>query len=91
MARVFKPSGGKLRADPKQDIAHVSQTVLNTLENKLDQLINLCERLEKENKSLRSKESDWARERTRLIEKNELARTRVEAMIARLKNLEAQT
>jgi len=68
----------------------VSQSVLNTLENKLDQLINLCERLEKENKSLRAKESDWARERTRLVEKNELARTRVEAMITRLRNLETQ-
>ena len=69
----------------------MNQTVLNNLENKLDQLINLCQRLEKENQSLRAKETDWARERTRLIEKNELARTRVEAMIARLKGLETQS
>ena len=31
------------------------------------------------------------RERTRLMEKNELARTRVEAMITRLKALEEET
>jgi len=68
----------------------VNQTVLKNLENKLDQLIHLCERLEKENQNLRTKESDWARERTRLIEKNELARSRVEAMISRLKSLETQ-
>ncbi len=68
----------------------MSNTALNNLELKLDQLISLCERLDRENKSLREKESNWARERTRLIEKNELARTRVEAMIARLKSLETQ-
>ena len=68
----------------------VNQSALSNIENKLDQLINLCQRLEKENQSLKDKETDWARERTRLIEKNELARTRVEAMISRLKNLETQ-
>lgn len=68
----------------------MSNTALNNLELKLDHLISLCERLDRENKSLREKESNWARERTRLIEKNELARTRVEAMIARLKSLETQ-
>lgn len=68
----------------------MSQSLVNSLEDKLNRLIRLCERLDKENKSLREKESDWARERTRLIEKNELARTRVEAMITRLKNLETQ-
>lgn len=69
----------------------MSQTVLNSLENKLDQLIKLCERLEKENKTLRAKESEWARERTRLVEKNEIARSRVEAMITRLKSLETHS
>lgn len=63
---------------------------MNQLENRLDQLISLCERLDRENKSLREKETLWARERTRLIEKNELARSRVEAMIERLKSLETQ-
>ena len=71
-------------------ILAVSNTILNKLELKLDQLISLCERLDRENKNLREKESDWARERTRLIEKNELARARVEAMIVRLKSLESQ-
>jgi cell division protein ZapB len=69
----------------------VSQTLVNNLEHKLNQLISLCERLDRENKSLRGKETDWARERTRLIEKNELARSRVEAMITRLKSLETHS
>lgn len=68
----------------------MSQNALSNLEHKLEQLIGLCDRLNRENKGLREKESDWAREKTRLVEKNELARTRVEAMIARLKSLETQ-
>ncbi|TNE80768.1 MAG: TIGR02449 family protein, partial [Gammaproteobacteria bacterium] len=43
--------------------------------------------LQKENQSLRERESSLLRERSRLLEKNELARSRVEHMIVRLKNL----
>lgn len=63
---------------------------LTALEAKLDRLLALCERLKQENHRLREQESGWLRERTRLIEKNELARTRVEAMISRLKSLETE-
>lgn len=63
---------------------------LQTLDVKLDQLIQLCTQLQRENQELQARESDWLRERTRLIEKNELARTRVEAMIGRLKSLESE-
>lgn len=64
---------------------------LQTLEAKLDHLIQLCARLERENRGLKERETDWHRERTRLIEKNELARTRVEAMIGRLKSLDSES
>jgi len=66
----------------------MTQPLIATLEAKLDQLIRACERLSHENRALREKESSWSRERTRLVEKNEMARTRVEAMITRLKSLE---
>lgn len=62
---------------------------LSSLEAKLDELIRQCSRLQQENAELKARESDWQRERVRLTEKNELARTRVEAMITRLKSLEA--
>ena len=62
---------------------------LNSLEHQIDQLIYHCTQLEKENAGLRSKEAAWIKERNKLIEKNELARTRVEAMIDRLRALEA--
>jgi len=65
----------------------MTQANLSTLEAKLNELIQLCEQLHQENQFLRSKEATWDSERIRLTEKNELARTRVEAMIKRLKNL----
>ncbi len=58
------------------------------LERKIEELIKLCETLYSENHSLKSKESNWLLERARLIEKNELARSKIEAMIIRLKSME---
>jgi cell division protein ZapB len=66
----------------------VMTDLLDNLDTKLDKLLGLCQKLQQENQSFKKRESDWNRERSRLIEKNELARTRVEAMITRLKNLE---
>lgn len=60
------------------------------LESKLNQLIALCQRLDKENAALKAREATWQQEKLRLVEKNELARTRVEAMIKRLKSLESE-
>ena len=63
---------------------------IDNLEHQIDQLIYHCTQLEKENKSLRNQEVSWIKERKKLIEKNDQARTRVEAMIDRLRALEAQ-
>lgn len=69
----------------------MSEDSLQALEAKMDRLIQVCERLERENDDLRGRAENWQRERVRLIEKNELARGRVEAMITRLKSLEADS
>jgi cell division protein ZapB len=61
---------------------------LEVLAYKIDELIKLCEVLARENRALRSQQSTWATERARLIEKNELAKSKVESMISRLKSLE---
>jgi cell division protein ZapB len=68
----------------------MSDELLVSLENKLDRLIQLCSRLQTDNAELKTRESEWLRERERLIEKNEIARSRVEAMITHLKNLDAE-
>ncbi|MBI2782628.1 MAG: TIGR02449 family protein [Porticoccaceae bacterium] len=57
------------------------------LENKVDRLAVLSARLKAENDVLREREASLARERSQLLEKNEMARSRIENMIARLKAL----
>ena len=58
------------------------------LEQKVDELIELCAVLTRENRALRAQQQNWTTERAKLIEKNELAKSRVESMITRLKALE---
>ncbi|HEY8570544.1 TIGR02449 family protein [Microbulbifer sp.] len=64
---------------------------LQALENKLDYLIQQCQQLAADNRALREQESEWQRERQRLIKNNEVARSRVETMISRLKGLSQET
>lgn len=68
----------------------MSDELLLSLETKLDRLILLTSRLQQENTELKARESAWQQERVRLIEKNELARSRVEAMITHLKSLDTE-
>ncbi|MGZ5051353.1 MAG: TIGR02449 family protein [Methylobacter sp.] len=62
---------------------------LRELEDKLDQLIEQYNHLKNENSSLKIKQDSLVREKAKLLEKTTLARTRVEAMITRLKAMES--
>lgn len=66
----------------------MSDTSFNTLEGKVDALIQLCDDMKKENQLLRDDRHNWEHERKTLIEKNQLARTRLEKVLQRLKSLE---
>ena len=61
---------------------------LKALEKKIDELVALCQDLDRENHELKETQNGWRRERKELIDKNELARTKVETMIDRLRALE---
>ena len=61
---------------------------LQLLTAKLEQLIQRTEQLKAQNRILRQSEQAWREERAHLIEKNEMARVKVESMISRLKALE---
>lgn len=61
---------------------------LDKLEQRVDDLINVCRRLKGENHTLRAAEGELTSAHRRLSEKMQLARTRIEAMIGRLKALE---
>ena len=64
------------------------QHQLLALSRRLDQLIDTVRRLNEENRSLRHSQEQLSGERAGLLERNEQARGRVEAMIQRLKSLE---
>lgn len=68
----------------------MAASLLKSVEDKLDQLIRQCNKLEKENAMLKAETKSWQQERKRLMEKNEIARKRVEAMIQHLKTLETE-
>ncbi|MGD1990110.1 MAG: TIGR02449 family protein [Chromatiales bacterium] len=61
---------------------------LKMLESRVNELIDACMHLKEENKTLRASQETLVNERATLIEKTEMARNRVEAMISRLKALE---
>ena len=61
---------------------------INEISVRLDRLLELCQRLAEENRSLRQSQEQLSMERSNLLAKNEQARSRVEAMIARLRSLE---
>ena len=61
---------------------------LSTLENRIDELIAFCDELARKQESMAVEQEKWVLERTRLLEKNELAKAKIEAMIMRLKSLE---
>jgi cell division protein ZapB len=64
---------------------------LHKLLARIDLLGVRMQRLQEENRSLRQQVEQMAGERAQLLSKQEQARSRVEAMIGRLKSLEQHT
>lgn len=65
-----------------------TESDLLKLETQIDALIDTVGQLKQENTSLRHQQDNLMSERSQLIEKTELARSRVESMITRLRSLE---
>ena len=61
---------------------------IDHFERQVDGLIHLCRHLQEENASLRARQETLVAERGELIEKTEQARSRVEAMLSRLRAME---
>ncbi|MBS3803476.1 MAG: TIGR02449 family protein [Oleiphilaceae bacterium] len=66
----------------------MEQPELKALAQKLDRLLEHCKKLETDNAAMREMQDDWNRERAQLIQKNDLAKNKIEAMISRLRALE---
>jgi cell division protein ZapB len=71
-----------------ENINDVAEQELRKLEFRVGELIQTVERLKQENRMLRSQNEALAVDRASLVEKNELARTKVEAIITRLRSME---
>ncbi len=69
-----------LKLDTVSDIEH--------LEIQVDDLLRFCNQLQDENRSLREKQKILVNERATLIEKNERARLKIDAMLTRLRSME---
>lgn len=57
------------------------------LDDRIDRIIERNRTLASENKALREAQRNWSVERADLVRRNELAKSRIEAMISRLKSL----
>ena len=86
---IDRPTGGfyscaMTDSTPK----HEFEVELKRLENRLDDLVEICSQLKEENRSLKQRQDALTADRASLLQKNEQVRARVEAMISRLKAME---
>jgi cell division protein ZapB len=61
---------------------------LQQLEQQIDDLLKVSRRTREENMLLKSQQSAWVTERAKLVERTELARSRIDKMVERLKELD---
>ncbi|MFV2058846.1 MAG: TIGR02449 family protein [Thiohalomonadales bacterium] len=69
----------------------MSQSDIAKLENRIDELIEICDTLTNENSLLKDRQEILVEERANLIDKAEMARVRVESMLVRLRSMEQDT
>ena len=77
-----------LHSMQNETISLRTENQLSILEERLDELIRVCDQLVLENQSLQARHATLMAEREDLIEQYEQARTRIDAMVARLRGLE---
>ena len=66
----------------------MTEPELVRLEEQVNMLLELLDRLTRENRSLRVQQESLATERAGLLEKHDQVRNRVDAIVTRLKSLE---
>lgn len=69
-------------------MSHVDNENLKKLESRVDDLIGVCQKLRQENRTIRTQQQQLTDDHAKLMEKTQIARARIEAMIGRLKALE---
>ncbi|BDZ74606.1 MULTISPECIES: TIGR02449 family protein [Methylophaga] len=68
----------------------MDKNAIQQLEQQVDELLRTSRRLREENMLLRSQQTAWLSERSQLIEKTDVARSRIEKMVSRLRELDSE-
>ncbi|OUR64623.1 TIGR02449 family protein [Methylophaga sp. 42_25_T18] len=66
----------------------MEKDAIQQLEQQVDDLLRASRRIRDENMLLKSQQTAWLTERTQLVEKTDLARSRIDTMVSRLKELD---
>jgi len=61
---------------------------IKVFSSKVEELLAYCQKLETDNVALKTTQDEWQSERSKLLQKNDLAKNKIESMIGRLKALE---
>jgi len=67
---------------------HLQALGVESIEQGVEELVRLVEQLQRENHELKAEKSRLLAERAELIDRNDIARNRVESIISRLKEME---
>jgi len=68
----------------------MEKDAIQQLELQVDELLRASRRIREENMLLKSQQTAWLAERTELVEKTDMARSRIENMVGRLKELDEE-
>lgn len=66
----------------------MSNDGFDTLSTKVDDLIDLCAEMKRENQALKANESSWQAERQQLLDKNKETKSKLESILVRLKAMD---
>ena len=86
--RTLQPNYICVMTTNSKETYSVEQELVH-LEEQVDTLLTIIERLTRENRSLRTQQDSLAIERAGLLEKHDQVRNRVDAIVTRLKSLES--
>lgn len=84
----FEETTSSFMAEDSDDSSGTVVTDLAILAERVERLVQLCEQLTQENQELHEQMTVLQAERDVLYDKNEQSRSRIEAMIVRLRDLE---
>ena len=66
----------------------MSEDRFQSLNEKVDELIDLCADMKRENQLLKAGENSWQNERKQLMDKNKTAKSKLESILVRLKAMD---